>query len=539
MGMRNRTRHAAVIMIGLLGLGIGAASPARAAVGSTITLQQLDAAADPAPPAASKLFTNAEIYAFLAEAKRAEAIADPLQRCLAYPSPPGSHWSPELIAAYCRYRDAPIVSKDVLRSLIEHDKAPELDQRFNQLLNGTPTEQALLDRTYDELFDGSLETRQLIDAWTRQAPKSAFAWAASAESYKKAAHEARGMQTFENTPAGNIEDMERLLQLADADARKAIALNKRISPPYVTMIYIGALGAGNDYALAAARQGLSQTPDNYGIYNMLTWKFQPRWGGSLGAAATIAAEAQTHMKSNPLLGLLQAKAKVYQVNLNNCNCHTPEQLVQYRSVFDQVATTKVLAEAGMAAESSNQPGIAVVYLSEALRFQPELENERMHRAMLLNNFDESAWAVQEANALLKSKPNDVVRLRLRATSYESLNDYPHAEADARAILAQDPSDAHALLTLSSIYIDDTQQWDKAWEVVNDLIKYYRDEPQVWVLRARIQRGQPRAGLKDTVDYYAAHFGNDPAQQKTITWLRAELALQQGEARAAAKAKAPH
>jgi tetratricopeptide (TPR) repeat protein len=285
---------------------------------------------------------------------------------------------------------------------------------------------------------------------------------------------------------------------------------------------------------------LAQIPDSYGIYNMLAWKFQPQWGGSLGAVATIAADAQAHIKSNPLLGLLQAKASAYRVNLNDCNCHTPDQLAQYRSVFDQVSTSKLLAEAGAAAESSNQPGMAVVYLSEALRFQPELEIERLRRAMLLNNFDESTWAVQEATELLKSKPNDVVRLRLRATSYESLNDYAHAERDAQAILAQEPADSYALMTLSNIYMDDTQQWDKAWEVVSQMIKYYPNEPQAWFLRARIQRSQPRAGLKDTVDYYAEHFGNDPEQLKAITWLRAELALQQGEQRAAAaKANTQH
>jgi hypothetical protein len=159
-------------MVGLLGLGMGLTWPSGAVRASAITLQQLDAAPEPAPFAASKLFTNAEVYTFLTEAKRAEAIPDPLQRCLAYPSPPGSHWLPEVIDAYCRYRGMPIVSMDALRSLIEHDKAAELDQRFAKLLQGSPNDQAELDRIYDELFDGSLETRQLIDAWTRQAPRA-------------------------------------------------------------------------------------------------------------------------------------------------------------------------------------------------------------------------------------------------------------------------------------------------------------------------------------------------------------------------------
>ncbi|HXE67203.1 MAG TPA: hypothetical protein VN630_09185, partial [Rhodanobacteraceae bacterium] len=51
-----------------------------------------------------RLFTREQTYPFLDAAKRAERITDPLQRCLAYPDPPGSHWNHDVVAAYCTYR---------------------------------------------------------------------------------------------------------------------------------------------------------------------------------------------------------------------------------------------------------------------------------------------------------------------------------------------------------------------------------------------------------------------------------------------------
>lgn len=58
-------------------------------------------AVTPWDPAKRHLFTRDEANAFLDAAKKAEAIRDPLQRCLAYPDPPRSHWSHDAVDAYC------------------------------------------------------------------------------------------------------------------------------------------------------------------------------------------------------------------------------------------------------------------------------------------------------------------------------------------------------------------------------------------------------------------------------------------------------
>jgi len=103
------------------------------------------------------LFTNAEVYAFLAAAKQPEAINDPSQRCLVYPDPPGSHSTPAAVSAYCQYRMQPLMSFEQLQSLIRNGKAAEADQRFAQMLAAQSIQsnaRGRMDRTFDQDFDG-------------------------------------------------------------------------------------------------------------------------------------------------------------------------------------------------------------------------------------------------------------------------------------------------------------------------------------------------------------------------------------------------
>ena len=161
---------------------------------------------------------------FLAAAKQAEAIKDPLQRCLAYPNPPGSHWTPVAVNAYCQYRMQPLMSFDELQALIQNGQTAEADRRFAQMLaaqSTQPNARGRLDRTFDQDFDGSFEVREVLDAWKRGSPKSAFAYAASGFAYEKMAHKARGSGYMQDTPLSNVESMDRLLQRADADLRQA------------------------------------------------------------------------------------------------------------------------------------------------------------------------------------------------------------------------------------------------------------------------------------------------------------------------------
>ncbi|MFC5526071.1 hypothetical protein ACFPPA_09980 [Rhodanobacter ginsengisoli] len=481
----------------------------------------------PLPAAKAHLFTRDEANAFLARAKKAEAIADPLQRCLAYPDPPGSHWSPDAVAAFCRYYRLPVITFAEAQQLIQSGHAAELDHRLAAALQAQMTEpgsKGLLDRIYREAFrNGSFDIRPTLDAWMRESPNSAFAYAASGVAYESMAGDARGGAYMADTPQSNVDSMDKLLGQADRDLRRAIALNPQMTPAYVAMINAGGLGLGTSYAEDAARRGLAVAPDDYAIYSILMWAKQPKWGGSIGAMRQLADQAQAHAKENPLLELLQSEAPYYEAS--NCDCDRDTELAAYPPALDQLASTNDLAAAGHAADGTPRVETSLIYLSEALRFEPTRDNERLHRAFDLVDFDEAAWAVAEANRLITASPRNEDAFKVRGHAYEAMNDYVHAEQDFRAALALDPHDLWTLTQLGDMFVNWTHEWDKGWAIADRMIRDQPENPYGWFLRATIQERQPRAGLKDTVDYFEAHFGSDPQMREQAVRMRAALILQ--------------
>ncbi|MFZ0870510.1 MAG: DUF4034 domain-containing protein [Rhodanobacter sp.] len=416
---------------------------------------------------------------------------------------------------------------DELQALIQNGQAAEADRRFAQMLDAQSTQpnaRGLLDRTFDQDFDGSFEVREVLDAWKRASPKSAFAYAASGFAYEKMAYKARGSGYMHDTPVSNVESMDRLLQQADADLRQAVALNPKVTPAYTAMISAGALSLGRAYAMDAGRRGLTADPANLSIYSSLMWLAQPKWGGSLKAMSEISAKAQTYRNENPLMVLQLSKEPSYD-KLDNCDCHSVEELAAYPAFFDHVSTAQEMLYAAYAAESSHHRELSVVYFSEALRFDPDLPDARLHRIFNLSNFDESKWAVDEADRMVNLSPQDEDPIKARAYSYEMLGDYKHAEQDMQTLLSINPGEESVLMELGSMYADWSHEWDKAWATDSRIIQTYPNEPYGWILRAEIQKGQPRAGLQDTIDYFATHFDTNPGTHETLLKMRASLALQ--------------
>ncbi|OOG64783.1 hypothetical protein B0E46_05085 [Rhodanobacter sp. B04] len=429
----------------------------------------------------------------------------------------------DAVVAYCQYRFQAVPSFARVQQLIHAGKAAEVDRLFSGLLQAQltrPTARGRLDRAfYQDFNNGSAAIRPTLDAWKRSSPSSAFAYAASGYAYVAMAGYERGNGYIENTPQGSVKAMDQRLQQADTDLRHAIALDPRLTPVYSAMIKAGGLSLGRDYALDAARRGLAVAPDNSSIHDMLMWVDQPKWGGSLLAMQQVTTEAQTHAAENPLLRLLLSDVMVYEAS--NCECEKSVELAAYPVAFDHMGSSGNMLLAGNAAHGSNQE-LEAVYLSEALRFDPAIEDARVNRIYDLIEFDELAWAITEATRLLKRSSHNMYAWKVRAEAYEAMNDAPHAEADLRAALEVDPVDMPTLVELGNLYVNVTHEWSNGWAIADELIKQHPHNPYGWLLRAHIQERQPRAGLRDTVAYFDANFSNAPSLQKDVDEMRAVL-----------------
>lgn len=510
------------------------ADPVRPGVAASSARPVAPARALPAasvPSHEPPVFTPVQLKAFIADAAKAEAITDPLQRCIAYPDPPGSHWSPEAVKAYCRYHLQSTISFDQAQKLIRSGHAAELDRRLGAALQAQrtqPESAGLLDRTYFNAFGtGSFDARATLDAWKRASPDSAFAFAASGFAYVAMARNARGGAYIQDTPQSNIDAMERLLQLADVDLQHAASLDPRVTPTYIAMINAGALALGDAYTIKAARKGLAYAPADYAIYGLLIHAAEPKWGGSLEAMKAVARLAQTHVKENPLLAIIQSAEPVVEYDL--CNCEGRADWQMFTFAFANVGSAEEFFSAGNAANRSEHYGLAVVYLSEELRFLPGSSISRQRRDVAMTDLGETASALDDATRWIKQSPADSCAYNARGYAYKARNDELHAAADLRHAAELDPGDMFPLGQMAQMYLGKSE-WDEVLGVADQMVHTHPEQPDGWVVRAMAQQAANRPGLEETARYFLQQFGDAPGQQRYAAMMRAMLAERAAEKR---------
>lgn len=481
-----------------------------------------------APP-----FTRVQVVGFLEKAETAAAIKDPLQRCLAYPDPPGSDWNPAAVRAYCHYRYQPVPGMDEIKQLIQSGQAAKLDQLLAVALHAQQTDpdaRGRLDRIYQDNFDsGAFELRQLVDAWKRQDPDSAFAYAASGVAYAEASSKARGNDYLYKTPRSNLESMDRLAALADADLQHALVLNPHLAPVYRQMIMLGGLTLGGDYAMRAVKRSLVETPDDLGVYDQWMWLEQPNWYGSYDAMDAVALHAAGRVVANPLLALEVVQKRLYQIR--KCDCTEAQTDAQYRAVARQLLGYGDFASAGDAAQLNNDLGAAGIYFAEALRFNDKDQDARNGFAIALGSFDFKRWSLAEGERAVADAPHDDGALAARGFAYTQSGQWDAALADFKAAVAIDPSYGWAWDELGRTYAMKCE-WDEAWQVANREVEKDPTHTDGWDLRAAVQVYQPRPGLKDTMASLKQWFPSDPVVNAELTQL-AKIERQREQQRAQA------
>lgn len=237
----------------------------------------------------------------------------------------------------------------------------------------------------------------------------------------------------------------------------------------------------------------------------------------------VIDHSQQYVKEDPLLLLLKRQASAVALGFDDCGCADSFNSAAYHSVFDQMIAKSWLGGAGMSAESAGEHGAAAILLSEALRFAPNSGEYLESRSSALANLGDAAWAIDDGNRAIKIDPEDKHAWTARGYAYTFVRDYAHAERDYRVALNLKPGDEWTLNELGRIYVYSTHEYDKGWDVANQMTQNHPEDPDGWTFRASIQKDQPRPGLQDTIRYFIAHFGNDPQQQSVVAQMRPYLA----------------
>lgn len=339
-------------------------APLLAAQPQTPSLQTLQH--DPLSP-----FTADDVRVFFAAVAEAEKISDPLQRCLHFPDPPGSHWSRTALDAYCRYRLQSMIGFEELKQLVNSGHASEVDRRFAEWAKDPASHPEFFWRFLNvNFFAWHPGARDVLESWKQQMPQSAFAHAASGYSFVRTAWGVRGGASAQDTPQARFDGMENVLARADGDLRLAVKLAPQMGAAYTAMMNMGMLDGDVQLMQWATKEGMAQDPGSYPIFDMLSLITTPKWHGSPEAQAKLLEVLDKRTTAHPLLVVVRTSVLAQQADVALCQCRQPQEREAFRTVFDQVGTGSVLTGAGKNALDNGYYELAAVYLAEALRFDP-------------------------------------------------------------------------------------------------------------------------------------------------------------------------
>ncbi len=243
----------------------------------------------------------------------------------------------------------------------------------------------------------------LLDAWIAEHPRSFAGYAARGKYHGALARKERGGDTAAKTSVAQFAGMRRELGLAERDLEQAIALEPDAIAAYLQLISDGNLVNKDEPAF---RRAVARFPLSFRVYVAGMMAKRPRWGGSYGKMAEVAAMGERQLAANPRMKLLRG-------------------FVEY-ATFEDRRTDKDYKGALEAAEK------AVKYGEHWDFFEA--------RADARFRLDDVKGALEDYDRTLALQPEDGEALRGRASALWKLKRFEEAADTYLSSLAIDPSD---------------------------------------------------------------------------------------------------
>lgn len=462
--------------------------------------------------------------AFARQAQAAEAIDDPLQRCLHYPDPPGTHWNARTTAAYCALRMRKPIDVAKVQGFLANRKAHELDTLFAALLANEATADGAgrIREAFERVgFNHSDATiRGQVDDWKAKSPRSAFALAASGALYVAQGQQARGAELAWKLTPQQVQGMHDAMRLARVDLDRAVRLEPRLMEAYHGMLTIGKFTDDEDYARKARNAAFAVDPINFDMRMSMLGYEVARWGGTADESARQAQEALALSQDHPLLRVLASRPAVDVVQWRELTPMRPPAL----AAIDTGALGSDMGDLANMAYGQDDYMLAVVLYSEHLRFDPTKSDDLRWRAQAMLLSDQPAWATASANQAVSRYPDDDAMLLAAAMIHRKAHDLPRAIALYETILARHPNQEDAMAYLGDLYSHEGNEPGKATALSDRLIALNPDNPNGYIVRECVQADHGLPGRYETIDYFLRRWGNDPKQSEPAEhmrgWLRA-------------------
>ncbi|QNP40910.1 tetratricopeptide repeat protein [Lysobacter solisilvae (ex Woo and Kim 2020)] len=246
---------------------------------------------------------------YLLKARAAERIADPLQRCLAFPDVPGNKWPAGHAQAHCRYHNAAVPSLADVEGYLQRGEAGALEKLLADALARHFSDSGFSEEIHPffERFQGEPADADRVSAlWLEKSPDSAFAVLARGVYFVSAAWKARGGKWASETPRESLREMSRMADQAVPLIRKAIKAEPRLMPGYVAAMDLAILDSRADLEAWAFQKGHGIDPGCTELVRYRMRSLEPRWGGSYEAMLAYAYELPALYPRRPQIAMYQA-----------------------------------------------------------------------------------------------------------------------------------------------------------------------------------------------------------------------------------------
>lgn len=435
---------------------------------------------------------------YLDAVHKAEALHDPVKRCLAYPDLPGNEWPKDMVEGMCALVPLEWSLEELDKVLKQPGGGAELDRRYAVLLDAhysDPKKKDRIFRAYD-IFDESALAATVTQDWVRQSPDSAYARTARAWQLVESGWEVGAKYN----QGGDGKRMRELFAQSLPDLDFALKKNPKLLPACDRLISIGNKSSDRLQEIGS-EICLKADPASYRVMASLLWANQPKWGGSQAMMRGLVAMARAQESSNPTLAALRN----YQAGYDAAEDRSDNHWASSAPVLERIVLMApgYLNYASRAMLNLNRSWDNVVYASQTLRFDPEDGDAYYDRAFALRNLNALELALADARQATRFRTHDGWPEYEMSVILERLTRYEESRAHAQKAM-KDPDMlrlANELLCRSFWF---THELATMTDCTEKLVVDFPGSDEAWRLRAVAYKDAGSPAAYDAVQDFLTH-----------------------------------
>lgn len=480
------------------------------------------AAATPPPAPPDYAQASPAVRTFLQAAKRAEAIQDPLARCLAYPDYPDQAWPAGMSEAYCYFQWEPAITLDIVRGYLARGALAELDARFKADLErhfSSDHFSEIIHRDFNR-FDASQASGQVSQQWLALAPQSPYALAARAGYFRAMAAKARGGAWAKDTPAENMQRMSEFAERAIDYYQQAIRIEPRLMQAYAGLVDTTILSSDHEFGEKVFERGMAVDPACKMLTGYRMEALTPRWGGSYPQMLELSARIAPFVKRRPLLALNMVWPQFDLADMTSSQDSYEAALPLIKPLL-RLSPHEFIFEKS-ARWMDHVPPVdrweQLVELVEASRFgSGGAEISLLRGRLLMQLANEPAWAQASLKAAVRDDPDNAYAHYLLAAAYWNAGQPEQSEPDYLLAMKDPRNRRDALFELIQATLA-SHQPAKARSYMDQFNKEYPKDGPGWWLRSNVLLAQGINGDEVTQalrKFVATADRSDPRQMPQV------------------------